>query len=257
MSTQSLPSIDEKNPLYCPAVPAAVYLDSLRRYFYRNERSRSNKTHNDGFLRSFARLLDNALLSSDTDDEDVLVFPPKSQMGSSHRNKSSPDTSDDNPLGYQYDIPSWEHEDANDISENPWVDVGGRPVPMKPPGLRILKRKRISFSDMRGPAKHAKSFQAVQESSFDITVKHEKLRYSGFAGSRPRTYLKTIEPSAESTPRNKPVRKCNVRKANGQQLRLRIRTLEGAQISKSGMSICAPTRIYPSHRRTLRTADRD
>jgi hypothetical protein len=245
MPTQSFPSIDEKNPLYCPAVPAAAYLDSLRRHLHRHDRPRSNRsTHNDDFLRSFARILDNALLSSDSDDDDNLVFPPGSQIDSSHRKKPSPDTSDENTLGYQYAIPSWEHEDTNDISENPWVDVGGRPVPKKPPGLRNLKRKRISFSEMRGPAKHVKSFQAVQEDSFDITVKREKLRYSGAPGSRPRTYLKTIKPNAESTPRDKPVRKCNGNEANGQQLKLRIRALEGAQILKSGMTICAPMRIF-------------
>lgn len=244
MPTYSSPSIDSKNPLYCPSVPAAVYLDSIRRRLRRN-RSRSKPSgkskHNDYFLRSFSRILDNALLG-DSDDEDSRVFPPQSRTYSSYNEEPSPDTSEseESPLGFEYSVPSWEHNDTNDQSENLWVGMRGQPVPTRPPGLRNLKRKRTIFSDIQGPAKHAKSFQSVHESSFDVSLKHERLRYSGFAGLRPRHYLKAMKHYAESTPHiesapesiiiNDPV---------GSQFKRRIRTLEGAQIAKSALIKCA------------------
>jgi hypothetical protein len=246
MPSYNFPSIDAKNPLYCPSVPAAAYLDSLRRRLHRNRnRSRSKpyskSTHNEYFLQSFARILDKALLSADSDDENASAFPPQSRIKSSRREPPSPDTtSKESPLGFEYAIPAWEQDDTDDLSENPWVGMRGQPVPTKPPGLPNLKRKRTTFSDIRGPAKHVKSFQSIHESSFDVSVKHEKLRYSGVASPRPRPnlYLKTIEPNAESTPHVKPGRKCNDNDSL-EQYKLRIRALEGAQIMKSDMAICA------------------
>jgi hypothetical protein len=241
MPTYSFPSIDVKNPLYCPSVSAAAYLDSLRRRLRRN-RSRPNpyrkSTHNEYFLQSFARILDNALLSSDSDDEDTRAFPPQSRIKSSHPGQLSSDTNEAKTLGFEYAIPTWEYEDADDLSENLWVGIKGQPLPSKLPALQDLKRKRTSFSDIRGPAKHAKSFQSVQESSFDISVKHEKLRYSGFADLCPRPYLKTIEPSAESTPPVKHGQKSNDADSMELQFKLRIRALEGAQILKFDVTIC-------------------
>lgn len=254
MPSYSFPSIDTKNPLYCPSVPAAVYIDSLRRRLDRN-RSRSKRNsksrHKEHFLRSFARILDNALLSGDSDDENPNIFP---------RHKSllelSPD--DENTLGFEYAKPAWEQDDMDDSSDNPdnpWISMRGQPIPKIPPGLPNLKRKRTTFSDIYGPAKHAKSFQSIHESSFDISVKHEKLQYSGFASPRSGPYLKTIEPgpNAESTPHVHPGHTSNVDGCLDMQFKSRIRALEGAQILISDVTLCA----YTWHRRTLWIANRN
>lgn len=235
MPSYNFPSIDAKNPFYCPSVPAAAYLDSLRRRLSRTG-PYSKSTNNQYFLKSFARILDKALLSDDSDndddDDDTSAFlEPSSRINLSHRElEPSLETSEDHPLGFEYTIPTWEYEDIDDLSENPWVGIRGQPVPSNPPGLQNLKRKRTSFSDIRGPEKHAKSFQSVHDSSFDVSVKHEKLRYSELDIPRPRPYRKTIEPNAESTPHIKPEQKCNENDTVQLQFKLRIRALEGVQI---------------------------
>lgn len=232
MPSYNFPSIDAKNPFYCPSVPAAAYLDSLRRRLSRTG-PYSKSTNNQYFLKSFARILDKALLSDDSDndddDDDTSAFlEPSSRINLSHRELElpSPETSEDHPLGFEYTIPTWEYEDIDDLSENPWVGIRGQPVPSNPPGLQNLKRKRTSFSDIRGPEKHAKSFQSVHDSSFDVSVKHEKLRYSELDIPRPRPYRKTIEPNAESTPHIKPEQKCNENDTVQLQFKFRIRALE-------------------------------
>lgn len=165
----NLPSIDEKNPLYCPSVSATAYLDSIRHRLHQG----TKKSRNDKLYVSFARVLDKGLLSGDSDDEGD-AFPPRSLVRS-----ASPDSSGDDTItaNSQYSIPTWERFNVEDDTfnmEDQWVG-GMRGVPIPP---RRPKRKRSPFSDIDGPSKHARSVQSTQDGSFTISVRHENLVYS-------------------------------------------------------------------------------
>jgi len=79
------------------------------------------------------------------------------------------------------------------------------------------KRKRSSFSDIRGPPRYARSIQSVHESSFDITLKPEKLSYAGIPGSSDKTNLALKTDRVGSEEERHSV------------LEIRIKELEGAE----------------------------
>jgi hypothetical protein len=226
MHIHNLPSVDEKNPLYCPAVSATAYLDSIRRHLHRGARP-SKRSRNDQLLVSFTRVLGKALLSGDSDD-DSDVFPPNPLVRSPSLNSSDDDTV---TVNSRYSIPAWERFGEEDESYNPhdqWVGMRDNPLPPRP-GRNGLKRKRSSFSDINGPSKYAKSIQSVRDSSFDITVRRENLAYSVPASGKKRLqpkvppgFVGSGKASCRKTPRL-------VKDTSA--LLLKIRNLEGAQLS--------------------------
>ncbi|KAJ7111202.1 hypothetical protein C8R43DRAFT_1041770 [Mycena crocata] len=149
MPAYPLPTIDEKNPLYCPAITASSYLSSVRRQVRRRKSRTQTKSENDRSLSSFARFLDKAL-----------------QEGENEPMRPLPQSDDESALT-SHTLPAWEnlstsfehHKSSKKISRPP------------------LKRKRSSFSDLRGSPKYARSVQSVHESSFEISVRRERLHY--------------------------------------------------------------------------------
>lgn len=137
-----IPLIDEQNPFYCPTVPAISYLDSLRQLHA--QENFMTATQDSGLFYSFAHIIDQQnRLAIHSDDDD-----------------SSPGT---------HPIPAWEKEGLSDLSDR-------RP----PVQLRSVKRKlsfSSSFSDIKQPAKYARSFQSVHDSSFELSVKAQRLFY--------------------------------------------------------------------------------
>ncbi|KAK0204366.1 hypothetical protein DFS33DRAFT_1319557 [Desarmillaria ectypa] len=136
------PSIDVQNPLYCPAVPAASFLNALRTQLNRPMRLPQN-SHKKGrragsrfdpkiVVSSFTRLLGKALLQDDSPRNTVLRT-----IKTRSRN-------------YNVDP---------GIVQLPW-DISGTPSSKDTPPRPSLKRKLSdSLSEMlHGPAKHAKSF---------------------------------------------------------------------------------------------------
>jgi hypothetical protein len=148
MLPYSLPTIDEKNPLYCPAITASSYLSSLRRQNRRRKSSRTeNQPPNDRVLSSFARVLDKALQEGDNEPLGTLLKPE-----------------DDDSIATSFTLStSFEHRSTV------------KKVTYRPPLKR--KRSRTSFSDLDGPSKYARSIQSVHESSFEISVKRERLQF--------------------------------------------------------------------------------
>lgn len=230
MHNLNLPSIDEKNPLYCPAVSATAYLDSIRHLHRGTSRtSKNKKSRNNQLLVSFARVLDKALLSGDSGDESD-VFPPRSLV-----RPASPDSSEEDTItvNSQYSIPTWERFNEDDDSyslDDQWVGMRGVPIP---PRRRQngLKRKRSPFSDINGPSKHARSIQSVHDSSFDITARRENLVYSVPGSAKkwrrdPQSASGLVgsagKPSSRKTPQSG---------KNKSTLLARIRNLEGIYIA--------------------------
>ncbi|KAJ7765843.1 hypothetical protein DFH07DRAFT_810015 [Mycena maculata] len=149
MSTY-LPTIDEKNPLYCPAITASSYLSSVRRQVRRrNSRAQIQPPQNVRLVSSFARILDKALHE---DGNEPLNIGPKSDDGSTVTLPSSWENLEN----------TFEHRTTTTVKKTT---------------RQPLKRKRSSFSDLRGPPKYARSVPSVHESSFEVSIRRERLQY--------------------------------------------------------------------------------
>ncbi|KAK7055930.1 hypothetical protein R3P38DRAFT_2682467 [Favolaschia claudopus] len=154
MMNPTLPTIDEKNPLYCPGITASSYLSSLRRQNRRRRKSSrsENQPPKKQFLSSFACLLEKALQEANDDTLGKI-----SQL------------EDDSTTAASSTQASW------NISAS--FEHRGT---LKPAISRVpLKRKRSSssFSDLVGSPKHIRSIQSVHESSFEISVRQDKLNF--------------------------------------------------------------------------------
>ncbi|KAJ7690790.1 hypothetical protein B0H14DRAFT_3532173 [Mycena olivaceomarginata] len=129
----TLPTIDEKNPLYCPAITASKYLSSLRRQNKRRKSTRQeNQPPKNRLLSSFARVLDKALQE---DDDESLGELSQSE----HQSVATSST-----------LPAW---NLSTSFEHRSTTV--KKVPLRAPLKR--KRSRSSFSDLDGSAKHMRS----------------------------------------------------------------------------------------------------
>ncbi|KAK7017350.1 hypothetical protein R3P38DRAFT_2635246 [Favolaschia claudopus] len=155
MLNQALPTIDEKNPLYCPGITASSYLSSLRRQNRRRRKSSrsENQPLKKQFLSSFASVLEKALQEG---NDDTLGKISQLEDDSTTTAASSTQAS--------WNISaSFEHRGT-----------------LRPAISRVpLKRKRSSssFSDLVGSPKHIRSIQSVHESSFEISVRQDKLNF--------------------------------------------------------------------------------
>ncbi|KAJ7465160.1 hypothetical protein FB451DRAFT_1370059 [Mycena latifolia] len=148
MPTYPLPTIDEKNPLYCPAIPASSYLSSLRHQV--RPRNSQTRPQNEN-LSSFARFLENAL-----------------QEGESEPLRELTPSDDDSTLPSSFTLP----ENSLSISVKHRTAAKATNT-SRPP----LKRKRSFFSDLDGPTKYARSIQSIHESSFEFSTKRERIQY--------------------------------------------------------------------------------
>ncbi|CAK5273845.1 unnamed protein product [Mycena citricolor] len=167
MPYQSLPTIDEKNPLYCPAITASSYISSLRRQS-RRKYSRSSlrsRSQNEQYVHSFSRILDRAL--KDEEFESRSAFPPANSDDASTLTSS---------IVLRENL-SFEHRSSTTIVKTTMKTTSSN--------LRSnasLKRKRAdsestTFSDLRGPALYQPSVQSSHDRSFDVSVKRERLDY--------------------------------------------------------------------------------
>jgi hypothetical protein len=209
MQNYVLPSIDEQNPLYCPALPAASYLNSLRRQLRQSHNSRTHtvQPQEDRLLHSFTHILNQAFLQDDNDQPDPTGYD------SSRREPSR-------QLGLKYSIPSWEREVSLNLTLGDTSGHSGLPYrPINP----LLKRKRTSFSDIKGPKKQARSFQSINNISFEFSVKREKLYF--FVPNAQTTPYATNK-YAEPFGRPDPISRKSV--PTVKDLALKIRVLESA-----------------------------
>ncbi|KAH9948596.1 hypothetical protein B0H21DRAFT_230902 [Amylocystis lapponica] len=151
------PTIDDENPLYCPSLSAAAFLEMVHQNLGSGPIAASTP---HGQLPSFTKLLDHSL-----DEQDILDLLYRPLSGSEGSNSFSSSRS----------IPAWERSTPLRARER-------QVTPHSPPELRI-KRKREpspdSFSDLLGVPRHGRSFVA-EDSTFYLSAKADKLRY--FAG---------------------------------------------------------------------------
>ena len=141
-----MPIVGDKNPFYCPDIPAALYLKSLRSRSHRFRRSRRLN-----LFQSFARALEQSIRTQDSDDGEDSV---ESNW----------------ILGNYYAPPRKRRKYLEDLPSPLTADLES------PQRLKSLKPK-VYFSDLDGSPKYARSQPSFHDSSFDIEVQHEKLDY--------------------------------------------------------------------------------
>ena len=159
MPVYVIPTVDDDNPLYCPAIPAALYLKSLRGRF-----NKSRWPHRrPNLFQSFARTLEQSTRIEDSDDDDTIgsdwilgnyYAPGHKQSLVQHQ--------------HLQDFVTGEL-DRDAIQENYLAS------PKRFQNFS-LKRK-LCFSDLGAPPKYARSQPSFHDSSFDIEIQHEKLEY--------------------------------------------------------------------------------
>ncbi|KAF9554469.1 hypothetical protein CPC08DRAFT_672182 [Agrocybe pediades] len=166
------PLVDDKNPFYCPSIPAAAYLTSVRNRIQANG---STGVEHLNLSQAFARVLGQSSRGANFDGEKATssdwIFGDS--FSTRHEWFSSP-----SPV--QDDLP-------------PYSPIAG-PRRAKPEGLATtdvaatarddLKRKNL-FSDLGAPPKYARSIQSVHESSFDLDIHPETLHFSQSIASSP------------------------------------------------------------------------
>ena len=173
------PLIDDKNPFYCPAIPAATYLKSLR------SRTRNLTRPSQYFQNasvSFTNVLEKSLLDAATEKSDDYMGTDwiLGDYFTSGRGWFS------SPLE---ELPPYSPtESAKTQTKAQAPGIGKTKNALLPTAAlgadRCVGLKRKSpFSDFGAPPKYARSVQSLHESSFDIELRREQLRYSDVESS--------------------------------------------------------------------------
>jgi len=168
-----IPIVDVNNPLYCPAIPAALYIKSLRGRF-----NKSGRPHRrPDLFQSFARTLER---STRTEDSDDVTIGSDWILG----NYYAP--------GHKKSLVRRQHlEDF--VTGELDHDSNQENYLASPERFQSFSLKRkLCFSDLGAPAKYARSQPSFHDSSFDIEVQHERLDY----------FSNAIESSPQKGPKN-------------------------------------------------------
>lgn len=220
MQRFNVPSIDQCNPLYRPDMSATAYVKSLRKQLRRHSKSRKPLSHDERLIHSFARILDQALMEEDddeNDEEETLL-----ELYHPGREPSSPSDSSGSKI-QSYSVPNWETEEWSRFAHSLGVSSVYPPTPA-PASAPSLKRKRSgSFTALEGPDDYNRSIQSFHDSSFDVTVNREKLRY--------------LDPVYQSSPyllnQRAPSLNTNAASSSFDMFTSRIQALEGAYGNRS------------------------
>ncbi|PPQ76912.1 hypothetical protein CVT26_001229 [Gymnopilus dilepis] len=165
-----MPLVDENNPFYCPAVPATLYLESLRM-----------KTNNLDFHRSH-----------------LSDYPARALGDSAKAHGGSDFDSSDWVLRELFVGRGWfsgQHPPTDDLPPySPPGPVRGQ-LESLGPVQNVVESTTLSsksdfalkeaFSDFDAPPKYARSLLSCHDSSFDLEVHHERLRFDTLATSSP------------------------------------------------------------------------
>ncbi|KAH8101836.1 hypothetical protein BXZ70DRAFT_79817 [Cristinia sonorae] len=196
MPVYPTPIEDEENPCYCPRITAVSYLQSLRRPLSQKDKnSLKNQTRHPKKSARFARMLSQAhhelklspqnqnaqmpsfleLLNESMNEEDLLILQTAAHSASSRQNLafSSPSLGTSTSFA-----PSWEKKSGSRLL--PRSTIKSRPGKTSPrPIGRDLPGSRAStaFSDLQGPPKHGRSSMSVNDESFELSAKADRLNF--------------------------------------------------------------------------------
>ena len=173
MPVYVIPTVDDNNPLYCPAIPAALYLKSLRGRF-----NKSRWPRRPDLFQSFARTLEQSTRSEDSDD-DVAVGSDWI-LGNYHA------------PGHKQSLVGPQHLEDFVTGELDRDTIQEKYLASPKRFQNFSLKRKLCFSDLGAPPKYARSQPSFHDSSFDIEVQHEKLEY----------FLNAIESSPQNTPQH-------------------------------------------------------
>lgn len=164
MKDYDIPLVDEENPLYCPSLPAVSFLESIRRQLHENRGTSRENTpelspdHEDHYLLpSFTRLLDKSLTEDDLLELRYNPGQPKTLLG---------DDSGDTSVG-------------SILQSAMFRGFGSSASYVASVSDSVSKQDECStsFSDLLGPAKRERSLLSVNENSFELSGKADRIQY--------------------------------------------------------------------------------
>ena len=165
------PLVDENNPLYCPAIPAADYLKELRFRTQKSAKSRNFSSRN--LSRSFGYTLEKSSREDPKNDGSIgsdWISGDYFTSGQGWFSSQSPGVEDLPPYSPTVPVrPQSKVPKILEISPN----LSGKKLI-----VHDLKRKN-DFSDFAAPPKYARSLLSIHDSSFDLEVWSEKLDFEG------------------------------------------------------------------------------
>ncbi|KAJ3486182.1 hypothetical protein NLI96_g4420 [Meripilus lineatus] len=202
-----IPIIDDENPLYCPSVPAVDYLQAIRKQAHKQPPKATSVTsiasNNDHLSRrgyitlsdqqqqqqqeqqqqsqsqlhqSFASLLDSSL-----DDEDLaeLFFAYNRPDAVDFLNGGN--SSGSSSSGSLSTLSVWDRGSLGNRSPPavPGCSPSGKNGGFPPDLVSGVDVSGVSsgFSDLRGEGKRGKSSVDLNDESFDLSAKAERIRY--------------------------------------------------------------------------------
>lgn len=192
------PIEDDQNPCYCPSISAVSYLQSLRRPLsQKNANAVANAKPKTRYSKSsrFARMLSQAhrnispsdpqsllpsfaeLLNESMNEEDLSMLQPAVVLSTSstlmrHERDYSASTS-------AYFLPSSAQHTAGRAA----YPVSSAETRSKTSRHRLTGQNRAgsrassTFSDLQGPVKHERSSVSVNENSFELSAKADRLNF--------------------------------------------------------------------------------
>ncbi|PCH42550.1 hypothetical protein WOLCODRAFT_72130 [Wolfiporia cocos MD-104 SS10] len=153
---QSVPIIDEQNPFYCPTSTAVVFIEALRSQIHG---APPPYTRSPTDFPSFAERLEQSI---NEDDVYQLLY----------RSLPAVNSSEVSALHSSFSVPAYDQS-------TPTRAVRRLPAG-DPPGVKAKRKKSESlesFSDLMGPPRNERSFQSVNDQSFELSGKVDKIRY--------------------------------------------------------------------------------
>ena len=163
------PIVDDENPFYCPSISAVSFLQSVRQNLHIEANTRRQKSaHTPDFPHDVHHVLFpsfNNLLDRSLDDEDLLQlhYAPRnvSRISAYFRHDLSSSSLGSGPAPSV----SADHQNA-----------GGHAHRRSPRHTRVAQTSD-SFSEFRGPFKRQRSSMSVNEGSFELSAKADKLQF--------------------------------------------------------------------------------
>lgn len=167
MNISRVPSVDENNPLYCPEFPKSTYLKVVNRCLALRKRKKIT-----GHRQRYQSL--RLLSDSSTTSERILGEFLSGDNWSEGPINSDVDDLPPYSLTDAHLSPSF-HKCSNSKALPTRYVYASNPVH----GARSKRKSSESFSDFLAPPKYARSMLSAHDSSFDVEVRREKLRFFG------------------------------------------------------------------------------
>jgi hypothetical protein len=161
MPVYVLPIVDNNNPLYCPDIPAALYLKSLRGRF---NKSGPWSHRRPDLFQSFARTLEQSTRTEDSDDDDDTIGSDWI-LGNYYAS------------GHKKSLVRCQNLEDFVSRELDHDSIQGNCMASPKRFQNFSLKRKLFFSDLGAPPKYARSQPSFHDSSFDIEVQHEKLEY--------------------------------------------------------------------------------